>query len=329
MGLEVNQVAATETGIDMVLGDDDIAGWLTTHADEVGARLRRRGALLFRGFAVAEVDDFERVVGTVCPDDLSFSEESSPRSRVSDRVATSTDYPARYPIQFHNENSYAYEWPLKLLFCCLQPAANGGETVLADSRRVLSRLRPETADLFAERRILYARNYAPNLGVPWPKAFGTSDRAEVDEYCRSAGIETIWSDDRLQTRQVGDAIVVHPHTGERVWFNHALLFNVLGLEPDWLREFMAREPESARSSNSYFGDGEPIADALLEEIRDAYRAEAFSVEWQRGDVLVIDNMLCAHGRAPYAGDRRVIVAMGERVRREEVVSWRPTSVAPS
>jgi hypothetical protein len=35
----------------------------------------------------------------------------------------------------------------------------------------------------------------------------------------------------------------------------------------------------------------------------------FDVPWRRGDLLLIDNMLTAHGRRPCTGDRRVLVAM--------------------
>ena len=38
---------------------------------------------------------------------------------------------------------------------------------------------------------------------------------------------------------------------------------------------------------------------------------AVSFAWRRGDVLMLDNMLVAHGRATFKGDRRVVVAMAQ------------------
>jgi alpha-ketoglutarate-dependent taurine dioxygenase len=34
-------------------------------------------------------------------------------------------------------------------------------------------------------------------------------------------------------------------------------------------------------------------------------------DWQVGDVLLIDNVAVAHGRRPFTGDRRILVAMSD------------------
>jgi alpha-ketoglutarate-dependent taurine dioxygenase len=49
----------------------------------------------------------------------------------------------------------------------------------------------------------------------------------------------------------------------------------------------------------------------VETIRAAIAAETRSFPWQTGDILLVDNMAVAHGRAPYEGERRVLVAMTE------------------
>jgi len=50
---------------------------------------------------------------------------------------------------------------------------------------------------------------------------------------------------------------------------------------------------------------------VIDEIRKAYDSETVKFDWQRGDLLLVDNMLVAHGREPFTGDRRVLVAMAE------------------
>jgi alpha-ketoglutarate-dependent taurine dioxygenase len=269
----------------------------------------RHGAVRVQGTGVASAADLRRAasaLGCVVP---ALPEESSPRTRLDDGVWTSTDYPARFPIQFHNEFSYAACWPRLVLFACLRPPDEGGETLLADSRAVLARLSPSTRAEFATRGLLYERNYSARSGVGWQDAFGTGDPGAVEAHCRSRGMAWRWRGDELSTRQAAPAVETHPVSGRDVWFNHALLFHVRGLEPDWLRRSMERVPPGARASNSYFGDGEDIPAGHLDEVRDAYAGETVAGAWRAGDVLVVDNMLCAHARAPYAGPRQVVVAM--------------------
>jgi alpha-ketoglutarate-dependent taurine dioxygenase len=69
--------------------------------------------------------------------------------------------------------------------------------------------------------------------------------------------------------------------------------------------------------NTYYGDGSQIEDAVVEEIREAYRQETVYFPWQVGDLLLLDNMLIAHGRNSYTGARRILAAMGEAYSRPE------------
>ena len=219
----------------------------------------------------------------------------------------------------HNEFSYASEWPRYLFLACLVASEQGGETPIADSRRILERLSGPTRSAFDQRGLVYERNYSRRSGVPWQRAFGTSQREEVERHCRRAGLTVRWgAHDELTTRQAAPAIARHPVTGERVWFNHCLLFNVRGLEPAWLREKLLRQPAPARASNSYWGDGSEISDDTFEEVRRATDAERVVAPWAAGDLLVVDNMLAAHGRSAYAGPREVVVAMVGRWTRDDV-----------
>ena len=63
--------------------------------------------------------------------------------------------------------------------------------------------------------------------------------------------------------------------------------------------------------NAFYGDGSAIEDSVLDEIRDCYRHEAVEFEWHNRDILMLDNMLTAHSRAPYTGARQILFAMTE------------------
>jgi alpha-ketoglutarate-dependent taurine dioxygenase len=312
--------------VEPTLARADLAGWVGAHVAWVGERLSEHGALLFRGFEVDDAQKLERVCRAVASDFPELPEESSPRSPVHGAVWTSTDYAREYPIQFHSEYSYSQAWPLKIFFCCTRPAAAGGETPIADTRRVLRRLAPATRQRFAELQVLYQRNFVEGVGVTWRQALKVQDRAAAEARCRELGMEYEWrSPDWLRTRQRAAAIVRHPHTGEDVWFNHAFFFNVRAIEPVELRQFLLDEPEGDLSTQTFYGDGSPIAPETIEELRAAYAAEAAIFEWRRGDLLLIDNMLAAHARRPYAGERRVLVVMAEAWTRVALSASRPTT----
>ncbi|MEA2693981.1 MAG: hypothetical protein QOJ16_3368, partial [Acidobacteriota bacterium] len=287
--------------------------------DLLEGKLRQHGGLLFRGFDLQGPEDLEKLIQAVSGESLEYRERSSPRTAVQGNIYTSTDYPANQPIFLHNENSYQQEWPRKIFFFCQQPPAEGGETPIADCRRVLAGIAPEIRDRFASRKWMYVRNFGDGFGLSWETVFQSTDREQVERHCREKGIEAEWkAGDRLRTRAVRSALVRHPHTGETLWFNHATFFHVSTLEPSLQEALLAELGEGELPANTYYGDGAPIEPEVMEHLREAYRNATVSFPWQKGDLLLLDNMLVAHGRAPYSGTRKILVGMAEPVRQESV-----------
>lgn len=284
----------------------------------VARELSRVGALLFRGFPVTSPQAFQRFARELTPELVDYEFGSTPRSRVEGRVYTSTEYPAHQHIPLHNEQAYTREWPLKIWFHCAVAASEGGATPLADSRAVYRRISADLRDRFEAKQVMYVRNYGSGLDLPWQEVFASESRAEVERFCRRAGISWEWKvDGELRTRQVCQATAVHPQTGEHVWFNQAHLFHVSNLEPAVREGLCAVLAEDELPRNAYYGDGTPIEGDALAEVRQVYREQALEFAWQAGDVLLVDNMLVAHGRAPFRGPRKVLVAMAEPYRATE------------
>lgn len=291
--------------------------WAAGNRELVEEKLLQHGGILFRGFDVREADDLERFIQAVSGEALEYRERSSPRHAVAGNIYTSTDYPPSYPIFLHNENSYQKVWPRKIFFFCHTPAAEGGATPLADCRRVAKLLPEGLRQRFVEKGWMYVRNFGDGFGLDWQTVFQTSDRTRVEEHCAASDIAVEWKQGgRLRTRAVRPAVTRHPKTGEMLWFNHATFFHITTLEPTVREALLAEFAEEDLPANTYYGDGTPIEPEVLDELRSAYHAETVSFPWQRGDLLMLDNMMVAHGRAPYAGERKVLVGMAEPVSRD-------------
>jgi alpha-ketoglutarate-dependent taurine dioxygenase len=201
---------------------------------------------------------------------------------------------------------------MKIWFYCQQAAPEGGETPIADSRAVYRAMPLALRDRFAAKGLMYVRNTGNGLDVSWQQVFGTEDRGEVEAYCRGHGIDCEWKPGgELRTRQVCQGTIAHPVTGEMLWFNQAHLFHVSNLEPEVRSTLLELVDEPDLPRNVYYGDGSPIEDEVLATVREVLEANKISFPWQAGDVLMLDNMLTAHARAPFKGPRKVIVAMAE------------------
>jgi alpha-ketoglutarate-dependent taurine dioxygenase len=296
----------------------DLAQWVRDNLERLQSELARYGGILFRNFGVTKPEEFEEFIRVISHDLLDYYERASPRTQVSGKIYTSTDHPADQPIFLHNENSYRRTFNKKIFFYCQTPAGRGGETPIADCRKVFDEISPEVRSRFIEKGWMYVRNYGDGFGLPWRVVFQTDDRSAVEEHCRANNIDVEWkSGDRLRTSATFAPVLKHPLTGEMSWFNHATFFNLSTLEP-WVQEALREEfdrPEDM-PTNTFYGDGSSIEPEVLDELRSAYRKHTISFPWVKGDVLVLDNMLVAHGRAPYAGPRKILVGMSEPTTRE-------------
>lgn len=290
----------------------DLIHWVANNQEFIKRQLWKFGAILFRDFGISTVAEFNQFITNTSTEMMEYHERSSPRTQVSGKIYTSTDYPPDYPIFAHNELSFRHTFPLKIFFFCLIPALQAGETPIVDTRKVFHRINPKMKEKFMQKQWMLVRNYGEGLGFSWQDAFHMTEKTEVEEYCRNAGLAYEWKDDtHLRTRHIRPAVARHPSTQEMVWFNEIVVFHVSTLEREVRDAMLAEFKEEDLPANTYYGDGSPIETAVLDELRNAYMQETVAFLWQAGDLLMLDNMLSAHGRARFVGPRKVLVGMSE------------------
>lgn len=296
-------------------GVERLAAYAERQRERLAADLLTHGAILFRGFEVDGIDAFTRFVrafsGTAQPFD--YAGGASPRVALGEGSYSSTEYPPHLALALHNELSYSDRFPRHLFFTCLVEPWSGGETTLGDSRRILARVDPQLLATLRARGVRYVRNLSgcAGSGYSWQDAFETCDPDVAERACRAIGADYAWGDDGyLHVSQTRPATAVHPQTGEEVWFNQADGFHPSALDPETYAALIAEcGSEDRLRLNVSYGDGSPIEWETLDHIRSVLAAETVAHAWLRGDVLVLDNLLAAHGRRPFSGPRRIALAM--------------------
>ncbi|MGV9878665.1 TauD/TfdA family dioxygenase [Streptomyces sp. NPDC003006] len=280
---------------------------------DVTELLAREKAVVLRGFGTdAQSPSYDMAAGLLLPNRLAYVHGNSPRTKVGKNVYTSTEYPPEFQISMHNEMSYSHTWPRRILFCCAHPAATGGATPVVDGALWLASLDPEVRAAFASG-VRYTQNLHDGVGFgkSWQATFETGKRDEVEAFLDGTGAEWRWlPDGSLRIGRTGPATVEHPVTGTEVWFNQADQWHPAGVgeEAALLAEML---PEDELPQSVSFADGSPIPAAYITHVQETGMRLAVDVEWRRGDLLLVDNVAAAHGRRPYTGERRVLVAMSD------------------
>ena len=310
--------------IEATSSDIDAVAWAREQRGYIEASLRKHGGILLRNFGLRTPQEFEAFAEVIEPE-LYGGYGDLPKKEGGRNTYRSTPYPERQMILYHNESSHLDRWPRKQWFFCELPSPVGGATPIVDCREMLRHLPADMVAEFERKELLYVRTFVPRFDVSWQDFFKTDSKAEVEARLALAGIAWRWLDEEtLQTRTRCPAVITHPVTGERVFFNQIQLHHVSCLEADVREDLLVMAGGLDRLPRHVtYGDGTPIDDETMAIVGRAYEACAVRFDWRQGDVVMLDNMLAAHARDPYEGPRKIVVAMGamfDRAAQQLVVS---------
>ncbi|MFJ4467016.1 TauD/TfdA family dioxygenase [Streptomyces sp. NPDC089424] len=293
----------------------DAAAWVGLHREELREALVEHGAVTVQGLGLRTAADVASVLHRVADRPVTEREAFAARDRHAEGVYSSSAWPPNQLMCMHHELSYALECPGLMLFACLVAPTTGGATTVADSAAVLQALPAELVERFEREGWLLTRTYNDEIGATLSQSFGTEDHDTVEAYCRAHDIDWAWQPDgSLRTRQHRSAVVRHPVSGLRCWFNQIAFLNEWTMAPE-VREFLVEEygPDDL-PFNTRYGNGDVVPQEVVEQINSAYQAHTVRRAWQPGDLMLVDNIRTAHSREAYEGPRDVVVAMADPVR---------------
>lgn len=292
----------------------ELAGWYTDNKALVEKQLLTHGAILLRNLELDSLEKFDDFLHIFSSDFMSYVDGFSPRTKLTSNIYTSTEYDSDFFISLHNELSYSAKWPAKLFFSCLIPPVTGGETAIADGRQILDAIDKSLLEEMEAKGVRYVRNLhsGNGPGPSWQQTYETSEKTVVENFCRSSNIQFTWKKDGgIKLVQYRPATIIHPVTGEKVWFNQVDQFHPSHFEADIYETLMMMYDNDEEELPMYgsFGDGSKISREAIGEIRSAVESRISLTPWKTGDLLMVDNVLVCHGRMPFKGARKILVSM--------------------
>lgn len=183
------------------------------------------------------------------------------------------------PFPLHPELSREPWKPDLCFFHCIEAPKSGGETTYCDGVDLLKRLPADVFSALKDRGLLYIQPAGPDILNYWVGTSHPDDAALANPPAHCP----------YRFRRFDDAIVRyfwHPalhHTllSNELAFGNFLLFARLYLHND-------RIP--------LFDDGNLIPDWIVDAIAAAAEPITYAVDWQPGDILILDNSRFMHGR---------------------------------
>lgn len=289
-------------------------------------QLLKYGAILFRNFPVHNEHDFSKVIKRLnLGKFLDYIGGDSPRNKITEGIYTSTEAPPSIKIPLHNELSFVNNHPKHIYFYCQIAPQKDGETIIGDARKIYAAVDEKIRQRFNEKRLKYVSCYYQTSFLidlinkiqkshkTWLDVFETDCKMEVERKCRENDFTFKWNQNNwIQLSQVRPATMQHPITQEQCWFNQAHLFDFNPKLIGWWRYLGAKLlycREHMRLHEIFFADNSKVPRQDLYHIMDVLDENTVAFPWQKGDVLILDNILAMHGRAPFTGKRRVLAAM--------------------
>ncbi|MEZ5688301.1 MAG: TauD/TfdA family dioxygenase [Caenibius sp.] len=298
----------------------DVVQWVRDHRDALDALILKHGGIVLRGFPLVASEDFGAVTECFPAYSGNYQGGAAARRSVAKGVYEATQRTGDQTIPIHQEMFYLHDYPARIAFFARKVAEEGGETIIADMRKVTAAMPAGIRDKLETLGIENIRNFAAKTGSKeqnrlmdkrgWDFAFYTESEKEVEEVCARQQLRPHWHDDgSLTVFNLEDAFVAHPQTGETVYRGGVHIAHFFRGSYDNTGQAAALREQQEYPSGAFLGDGNELPedeDKAFQQVVDRF---TYSWKWRDGDVMILDNLLTGHGRNPFSGDRATEVAL--------------------
>ena len=288
---------------------EDMVSWVKSNKASLGDLLFEHGAILFRGFPVAEPVDFDFFVKGFDMEALPYVGGAAPRKVIVGNVFTANEAPPDQLIPFHHEMAQVPTYPKVLFFYCNVAPSEGGQTPLVLSNEVYKRINaeiPDFVDKLEKLGVVYTR-VLPNgddpnspIGRGWQSTFQTEIRAEAEAKARDQGTSFEWLPDGcLKTiTTVLPAVREDTRSGKKMWFN-----SIIAAYRGW------NDCRNSAKKAITFSNGESMCPEAMDVVERLLNEVAVDFTWQYKDVVMVDNRQALHGRRSFTPPRRILAAL--------------------
>ena len=282
--------------------------------------INAHGFVLFRGYDSVSAEDFHAFIQCFDLPNFTYSESFSNavRHNRTARVFTANEAPPEVEIFLHHEMAQTLSFPGQLFFFCEHAADSGGATPICRSDLALNILEANHPAFTAKLRKLGVRyrnsmpenaDLASGQGRSWRHTLNVASIAEAERRLTSLGYEYRWLRDGGLSVQTPILPAIDDFgRGREVFFNQ-----IVAAAAGWANAVDDDEPRLC------FGDQTRIESADLEAAIAASYQCTVDLEWQRGDVALLDNLRVMHGRRPFTGSRSILASLCSPISRSAKV----------
>lgn len=294
---------------------------LQAHGEILTKKLATHGCLLFRGLPIHSAEDFSRFAHAFGYKPHEIIGIVVDRPLLAPNVAPANESPKEVLIYNHNESPQVPHAPEYVFFYSHRaPSQGGGETPISSSLELFHRAQAEIPEFIAElgekgilSKVTYKVDRQYEGGSTLKQAFGKDIQDGDEESTRRAKIEAQiarygrgkhttweWTDDGVVLTHRLPAIRTQPET------NLPTLFTGLA----GYYKYSLSNAGRKNVTQQLYGDGTPIPARYLAHLAKITDEIRVLHKWERGDVLVYDNVIAQHGRQPWQGEQsdRVVYA---------------------